>query len=107
MSTIVEIKDPEDFEEKVLKADGVKIVKFTAPWCGPCKQMKPVDEQVSGDDVEILYVNIDDDALNAFAKSKFGIRGVPTYIPFKDGEQGNGVLVGANSRAKLEELANQ
>lgn len=74
------------FEEKVLKAKGVAVVDFFAPWCGPCKQFLPIITQVSeelGDTVGIYKMNVDEDQQYA---GEFGVRSIPTILFFKDGE---------------------
>lgn len=84
MSTIA-VSDS-GFEQNVLKADKPVLVDFWAEWCGPCKQLGPVLEDVSGemsDKLTIAKINIDE---NPEAPTRFGVRSIPTMILFKGGE---------------------
>ena len=76
----------ENFENEVLKADSPVVVDFWAEWCGPCKQLSPlVDEladEMSGK-VKVVKVNIDE---SPEAPTKYGVRGIPTLMVFKDGQ---------------------
>ncbi len=74
------------FEQDVLKSDIPVVVDFWAEWCGPCKQIGPALEEISDElagKVKIAKVNIDD---NPNAPSRYGVRGIPTLLVFKNGE---------------------
>jgi thioredoxin 1 len=84
MMATKEISDA-SFEADVLKADKPVLVDFWAEWCGPCKQIGPALEELSdelGEKVTIAKLNIDD---HPDAPVKYGVRGIPTMILFKNG----------------------
>lgn len=102
MSSIATITD-ESFEEDVLKADGPVLVDFWAPWCGPCKMIAPVLEELSGVyEGKIKICKMDVDA-NKATPAKFNIRGIPTLILFKGGNA-ESTKVGALSKAQLTDF---
>ncbi len=98
---IMEIND-DSFDKEVLKSDMPVIVDFWAPWCGPCKAMGPIFEELVeayGDKVKFAKVNVDE---NPVTPSKYGIRAIPTLICFKNGKSVD-QIVGMVAKAKLED----
>ncbi len=96
---IVQISDS-SFEKDVLQADGPVLVDFWAEWCGPCKMIAPVLEELADEyagKLKICKLNID---ANPETAPKYGVRGIPTLIIFKNG-QAEGTKVGALSKSQL------
>ncbi len=93
-----------NFAEQTSK--GLVLVDFWAPWCGPCKMIAPVLEELDaeiGDKVQIVKLNVDE---NQETTSQFGVMSIPTLILFKDGEVVDQV-VGFQPKEALEELINK
>ncbi len=89
------------FQQDVINADKPVLVDFWAEWCGPCKMIGPALEEISeelGDKVVIAKVNIDE---NPDAPGKYGVRGIPTMILFKNGEAA-ATKVGAAPKSALK-----
>ena len=101
MSASMNVND-QDFESEVLKADGPVMVDFWAEWCGPCKALSPIVDEVAGemgDKIKVVKVNIDD---NPNAPTQYGVRGIPTLMVFKDGQVVD-TRVGGMSKSQLSE----
>lgn len=99
---VSEISDA-SFETDVLKNKGAVLVDFWAPWCGPCRALGPVVEELAGvygNQVKFTKCNVDD---NPVTPQQYGIRSIPTLIFFKNGKVVNQV-VGVVAKAKLEEM---
>ena len=92
----------ESFERDVLKAEGPVLVDFWAEWCGPCKQIAPALDQISNElagKVTVAKVNIED---SPATPSRYGVRGIPTMMLFKDGHMAS-MKVGAMPKQKILE----
>ncbi len=88
------------FESEVLQAQTPVLVDYWAEWCGPCKMIAPILDEISaeyGDKIKITKLNVDE---NTDTPPKFGIRGIPTLMIFKDGEV-VATKVGALSKSQL------
>ena len=91
-----------NFEQEVMQADQPVLVDFYADWCGPCKMMGPVVEEIAGEEagVKVCKINIDEEMGLA---QRFGVMSIPTFIAFKNGEVA-GKQIGAVPKNALLDL---
>lgn len=92
----------ENFENEVLKSENPVLIDFYAEWCGPCKMVSPIVEQIAkeNDNVKVVKINIDD---NQDLAVKYGVTAIPTLIVIKNGEETNRI-VGVASQSEIEEM---
>jgi thioredoxin 1 len=105
MAEVVTVSDA-TFEEVVLKASLPVLVDFWAPWCGPCKAVAPILEELVGEydgKMGIARLNVDEEPINA---SKYGISAIPTMLLFQDG-QPVGQILGFRPKAQLKKALDE
>jgi len=96
---IVHLSD-DSFEDEVINTDGPVLVDYWADWCGPCKMIAPILDEIASeykDKIKIAKLNIDE---NPATPPKYGIRGIPTLMLFKGGNV-EATKVGAVSKSQL------
>lgn len=99
---IIEISDS-NFESEVVKSDVPVLVDFWAPWCGPCRAIAPIVEEISSayeGKIKVGKMNVDE---NQSTTMKFGIRSIPTIIMFKGGEAVD-QIIGAVPKGEIEKV---
>ncbi len=104
MANVIEF-NTDNFDTEVVQSDVPVLVDFWAPWCGPCKMIGPIIEELAGEfngKVKIGKVNVDN---NQQLAANFGIKGIPTVMLFKDGESINS-FVGLRSKEDLAAALN-
>jgi thioredoxin 1 len=97
-----EVKDS-SFEKEVLQSNKPVLVDFWAEWCGPCRMMTPTIEALAeeyGERASVIKINVDESPATS---QRYGIRGIPTLILFKDGREQERI-VGATGRAAISRL---
>lgn len=105
MSNVLQISDA-SFEQEVLQSNVPVLLDFWAPWCGPCRMVAPVLDELAahyGEQVKIVKMNIDD---NMATPAKFGVRSIPTLLLFKNGEV-VATQVGALPQTQMQAFVDQ
>lgn len=99
MGNVLEVSD-QTFEQEVLKSATPVLIDFWAPWCGPCKAIAPVVEQLAGEyagRLKVVKMNVDD---NPQTPGRYGVRGIPNLLVIKGGQVAD-QIVGAVPKAHL------
>ena len=101
MADILEVTD-ENFDDEIMNADTPAIVDFWAEWCGPCKMVAPVIEELAKDyqgKIKVAKMDVDQ---NRATPAKYGIRNIPTLIFFKGGDVAQ-TIIGAQPKSAIED----
>ena len=102
-----EIVSDASFEEKVLKASKPVLVDFFAPWCGPCRALSPVIDEIAGEadgKYEVFKINVDESPRTA---AEYGIKSIPMLIGFKNGKASftlNGYVEKSKIKNEIEKM---
>ncbi|HEX7416045.1 MAG TPA: thioredoxin [Smithellaceae bacterium] len=102
-SEFLGIATDNNFEGEVLKSDKPVLIDFWAPWCGPCKAIGPIVEELAGqlkDSIKVMKLNVDENQKTAI---NYGVRSIPTIILFKDGKVLD-TIIGLVPKEKLEDF---
>ena len=105
MSNVQEVTDA-DFDAQVIQSDQPVLVDFWAPWCGPCRMIAPMVEELAGenaDSIKVVKVNIDDSQTTA---GGFSVSSIPTLMIFKGGEVVER-FVGAQPKARIQQAIDE
>jgi thioredoxin 1 len=102
MAQLAEVTDS-NFQAEVLESESPTLVDFWAPWCGPCRVVGPVLEEIAAehDDIKIVKLNVDD---NPITSAQFQVLSIPTMILFKNGAEAKKIIGAMPKRKIIEQL---
>jgi thioredoxin 1 len=102
MAQLAEVTDS-NFQAEVLEAESPTLVDFWAPWCGPCRVVGPVLEEIAAehDDIKVVKLNVDD---NPITSAQFQVLSIPTMILFKNGAEAKKIIGAMPKRKIVEQL---
>ena len=106
MSNVVVVENKDDFQKEVINTEGPVLVDFWAEWCGPCKMISPIVEEIAGDyngKVKVGKVNVD---YNQQVAMTYGIRGIPALLVFNGGTVAN-QIVGAVPKNNITQILDE
>ena len=102
MNMSVVVLNSNNFSQEVLESDKTVLVDFFATWCGPCKMLSPIVDQLADEQPEVKVCKLDVDQSQDIA-AQYGVMSIPTLILFKNGEAASKV-VGLQTKAALEQM---
>jgi thioredoxin 1 len=102
MAQLAEVTDS-NFQAEVLESESPTLVDFWAPWCGPCRVVGPVLEEIAAehDDIKVVKLNVDD---NPITSAQFQVLSIPTMILFKNGAEAKKIIGAMPKRKIVEQL---
>ena len=100
---MVHVLNADTFDAEVLKADGLVIVDMFATWCGPCKMMAPIVDNLAEDYTDVKFCKLDVDQASTVA-ARYGVQSIPTFLFFQNGELVRTLVGGRDADSFADEI---